>query len=64
MTDWAIWPLFVMQLIAVGLLFFRRDTAWFGVKIRTIIMMILLVLCLAIVLSLYHDSTDVLHLYF
>jgi len=64
MTDWITWPIFILELIAFLLLFLKKDAMLFSIRIRIIILGILLFSCLAIVVSLYHDSSSILHLYF
>lgn len=64
MTDWAVWPIFVLQLFAFFLFFFTYDTRLLGFRLKTIAIFILLISCFLIGLSLYHDSTEVLDLYF
>lgn len=64
MTDWAIWPIFTGQFIAIILLFFPRHWRMAGLSMRTWVIGLLLLLAIAIVVSLYHDSTDILPLHF
>lgn len=64
MTDWVVWPIFTIELIAVLLLFFREGSTIFSIQPRKIILGILLISCLTIAVSLYHDSSTILHLYF
>lgn len=63
MTDWVTWPIFVLQLIAFILVLFKPKTKVFGIRLKTIAIAILTIAAFAIVISLYHDSTDVLHIY-
>lgn len=63
MTDWVTWPIFLLQLIAFILVLFKPKTKFFGVSCKTIAMILLILVALAIVISLFHDSTDILHIY-
>lgn len=64
MTDWAAWPIFSLQCLAFLLFFFKRSTQCFGMRIKTIAMILMLISCVLIAVSLYHDSTEVLNLHF
>jgi len=64
MTDWLTWPIFITQLVIASLLFFPRNKTFFGIALKKIMIGLLLLVAIAIVVSLYHDSTDVLPLYF
>jgi len=64
MSDWYVWPLFVLQFIILGLLFVPKNTFFLGIRIKVIIMTLLFVVCIGIGVSLYHDSSSVLQLYF
>jgi len=64
MTDWAVWPIFSLQTIAFLLLFFKASWRLFGIRLKTISIAFLIISCLLIAASLYHDSTEVLNLYF
>lgn len=64
MTDWTVWPIFILELIAIILLFFREDSRIFSARPRKIILGILLICCITIAVSLYHDSATILHLHF
>jgi len=61
MTDWMTWPIFLIQVFAFLLLFLPKSTTKYS---RFCITVLLLVVCVSIVLSVYHDSTDPLNLYF
>lgn len=63
-ADWHVWPLFIIELIAFLLLFVRSDFCFLKLKIQTWIIIILLGVDVGIALSVAHDSTDPLHLYF
>ncbi len=64
MSDWSVWPIFTVEIIAIILLFVKKDKTIFSLSIRRIILGMLLVCCVAIGVSLYHDSSTLLHLYF
>jgi len=64
MTDWVVWPIFIMELIVFLLLFVRRDTVLIGIKPRALIHVLLVIIAVMVVVSLYHDSTEVLNLHF
>jgi hypothetical protein len=63
-TDWPIWPIFIIQLLTMGLFLLPRNLRILGFSPRTIIIVLLLIIAAAIMLSLYHDSTDALSLHF
>jgi hypothetical protein len=62
--DWQVWPIFVVELFAFLLLFIKAERRFLGLKMQTWIIIILLGANLGIALSLAHDSTDPLNLYF
>lgn len=62
-TDWIVWPIFLVQMITFILVFLPQKVRLFGLKLHHIIVVLLIVICVVIVLSLIHDSTDVLHIY-
>lgn len=64
MEDWAVWPIFVTQLVVFVLILLPRTLKIGKIRIKLVILSLLLVICFAIVISLYHDSTSVLQLYF
>lgn len=64
MEDWAVWPIFVLQAFALLFLLLPTSKRFLGLSTRSIVMLLLIVVCIAIVVSLYHDSTLSLHLYF
>ncbi len=60
--DFSTWPLFIILLLSacsmvVGRVYSKR--AWYIVS-----KILIVVVCVGIVVSLYHDSTDVLNFYF
>lgn len=63
MADWVVWPIFLIQGIAFILVFFPRKR-FLGYSSHTYILAILFLVCVLVTLSLYHDSTDILKLYF
>ncbi len=64
MTDWVVWPIFILELFTFLLLFFKKTSTIFSISLRKIILGILLLCCITIAISLYHDSTTILNLYF
>jgi hypothetical protein len=64
MTDWIVWPIFAVQLVAFGLLFFPQGTVLLGIRLRTLVMLLLFAMCITISASLDHDSMTTLNLYF
>ncbi len=63
-ADWPAWPIFITQLITLGLFLFPRNLRMLGCSPRKIIIALLLLIAIAILASLYHDSTSKLPLYF
>ena len=63
-VDWAVWPIFLVQGIACLFLLIRSHKSFCGLSLNTYIQSILILVCFAIVASLYHDSATILHLYF
>jgi len=63
-ADWPVWPIFILQLLTIGLFLLPRNRHILGFSPRTIIIVLLLIIAVAIMVSLYHDSTDVLSLHF
>lgn len=64
MPDWGTWPLFTLQLFAGFILFLPRDKKIFGILPKTFILLLLWLILIGIVMTLYHNSTDPLHLNF
>lgn len=64
MEDWVVWPIFVLQALALFFLLLPKSKHFLGLSTRFIVMLLLIVVCIAIVVSLYHDSTSTLYLYF
>ena len=62
--DWVTWPLFSIYLIALVLMFFRGGKRLLGVKMHTIIVLLIIIASIGIAMSLYHDSSDILKLYY
>lgn len=62
--DWAVWPIFVIQALALLCLLLPKNTRVLSVSTRAMVILLLIIVCIAIVASLYHDSTIALHLYF
>ncbi len=64
MEDWAVWPIFVLQAVALLFLLLPQNRRFLGLSTRVIVMLLLILACIVIALSLYHDSTTALHLNF
>jgi len=64
MTDWVVWPIFTLQLVILVLIFVKEKFRIFGLAPRIWVLILLLVAAIAIVISLSHDSTTILHLHF
>lgn len=64
MTDWAVWPIFLIQVIAFILLLFPKTAEISGIHFKTISLSLLFISCAYIAVSLFADSSDVLNLYF
>ncbi len=64
MTDWAVWPIFITQCFAIMLIIFDRDVRILGFRLKTLSIGILVLVCILIISSVYHDSTDILNLHF
>lgn len=65
MKDWIVWPIFIIQLIAFILLWLPKKSFFLNLRYKHFSYFLLLVACIYIALSLYHDSMTVLeHLYF
>jgi len=64
MSDWAVWPIFLLQFLIFVLLWLRSDRKYLGFSPRVYILWLILLVGVAIVVSLWHDSTDPLSLYF
>lgn len=63
MTDWVAWPIFIFQALTIVLLLFSREKKLFGIRLKIFAILFLLLVCIAIVVSLYHDSTEILNIY-
>jgi hypothetical protein len=63
MADWAVWPVFLVQFIAFALLLFKNRRLC-GMYTKTWSFLLMIAICIAIVLSVWHDSTDQINLYF
>ncbi|MCX7117770.1 MAG: hypothetical protein NTW94_07740 [Legionellales bacterium] len=63
-TDWIVWPIFLAQFFTFALIFLPKSSCILGIWPPTLISVLLMLICVAILLSLWHDSTDVLPLYF
>jgi len=64
MTDWVVWPIFLIQAIALVLLFFPKTFKICRIPVKILSLTILFISCILIAASLYHDSTEVLNFYF
>jgi hypothetical protein len=60
--DWAVWPIYALQALAI--VFLLLPPRVLGLSTRWIVIFILISVCIAMVLSLNHDSTSALHLHF
>ncbi|MDF2690535.1 MAG: hypothetical protein K0S29_390 [Gammaproteobacteria bacterium] len=63
MTDWVVWPIFMVQFIAFALLVLKNKR-FMRIHFKTWSLSILVMVCVLIVISLWHDSTDAVNLYF
>lgn len=63
-TDWNVWPLFLVELFTFLLLFLPIKARFLGLTIQTWMIVLLLGVDVGIVISLAHDSTETLNLYF
>ena len=63
-VDWAVWPIFLLQAIALLFLLLPQKTRFLGFATRHIVLFLLVIVSVAIVVSLFYDSTTALHLYF
>lgn len=63
-SDWHVWPIFIVELIAFLLLFISADTRFLKLKMQTWVIILLLGVDVGIALSVAHDSTTPLNLYF
>ena len=63
-SDWHVWPIFVIELVAFLLLFLRADIRFLKLSMQTWIIILLLGVDVGISFSVAHDSTTPLHLYF
>ncbi|PHQ80831.1 MAG: hypothetical protein COB66_03840 [Coxiella sp. (in: Bacteria)] len=63
-SDWQVWPMFVVELIAFLFLFLRADCRFLGLQMRSWIVIMLLGIDVAIGFSVAHDSSTVLNLHF
>ena len=64
MSDWAVWPIFLVQLLAILAVFAKRHARLFGLSYKVIGMIIILLCNIAIIISLIHDASSPLNLYF
>ena len=63
-SDWHVWPIFVVELVAFLLFFFRAQTKLLGLRMQTWVIIFLLGVDIGIVISLIHDRTEKLNMYF
>ena len=64
MTDWIVWPIFLIQLLALLVIFAKKNAQLFKLNYKIVGMIIILLCNVAIVVSLVHDSSTPIHLYF
>lgn len=64
MTDWVTWPIFTLQLLTFLCFALTKHTRLFSLNIKVYIIALVLIANLFILLSMYHDSSSVLGLYF
>lgn len=64
MTDWAVWPIFVLECLLLLMLCCRQTQTVFRLSVARWMTLGLLVVCVMIAASVYHDSSSVVHLYF
>ena len=64
MTDWVVWPLFALQFFIFSLYFTKMGARAFGIPIHFWIIFLMLLVDVGVVVSLFHDSTDKLNLFF
>ncbi len=62
--DYPVWPIFIVQAIALSLIFFPKHKRCLGMRFKTISIIILLLACAGIIISVLHDSTTPLNLHF
>jgi len=64
LSDWVVWPIFVIQALAIIGMLLPRNERLFRLPYPIWVGALIIIANIAIVISLAHDSTDVLHLYF
>lgn len=64
MNDWVVWPIYVVQLISLLIVLCLPNITIRGVSLRSIVVGFLVLVVAGVLISLYHDSTDVLGLHF
>ncbi len=62
--DWAVWPIFLVQAFALLFMLLPKKIRILGLSTRFIAIFLLIIVCIAMLASLYHDSTTALHLNF
>ena len=63
-TDWVVWPIFIFEALVFLLLLFKASKQFLYVNMHGWIHIGLIVVCIAIVVSLFHDATTPLNLHF
>lgn len=63
-TDWPVWPIFIVQLFTFLMVIFGSYYRAYAKHLSRLTVILLLIIAAVIALSLYHDSTDPLSLYF
>lgn len=64
MEDWVTWPVFILELITFVVLLLKPKVKFLGISVRTYVITLILGIGIFILLSLNHDSTSHLSLYF
>ena len=64
MTDWIVWPLFVLQGFIFLLYFVKSRSQCMRIRLHLWIILLLLCVNIGIIVSLFHDSSTVTGLYF
>lgn len=63
-TDWMVWPIFIVQLFAFLLFFIKAKRKFLWIPIQAWVIVLILVANITIVISVAHDASSPLQLYF
>ncbi len=63
-TDWAVWPIFVIEFLVFILLFFKSHLKFIKLSIHIWVHAVVFVVCVVIIASLIHDATTAINLNF